>query len=151
MTSIRNDYVWTPEAKRLVESGAMVEPMRENDFRTPSIFDKKISQEELDAFLQSQKVKQSERTTEEKQAIIKKARVKSSGWSMLFGGLTTIACALRSDKKIAKKFDLDPEADKELIQNIRKNQVKASIPGLLGVGGIGFLCNLCKKPEKIEV
>ena len=91
-----------------------------------------------------------ERTTEEKQAIIKKARVKSAGWSMLFGPLTTIACALRSDKKVAKKYGLDPEADKDLIRNIKLNQVKATIPSLFGVGLIGFICNACKKSSKID-
>ena len=95
-----------------------------------------------------------EMSTEDKQEMIKKARAKAAGMSILFGPLSTVYYSLRSDKKVAKKFGLDAEADKDLIKNIKHQQTKAALPALFAnrIGAIvSFICNKAKDPSKIDV
>jgi len=93
-------------------------------------------------------------STEDKQAMIKKARAKAAGMSILFGPWSALYYSLRSDEKVAKKFGLDAEADKDLITNIKHQQTKASLPALF-CGGIGaivsYICNKAKNPKNIEI
>ena len=100
--------------------------------------------------------KASEKTTEQKQEIMQKARTKAAGWSVLFGFLDTLYYGLRSDKKVAKQFDLDAEKDKAFIKNIKKQQMLCTLPSLIpGVGIIpSVVCWLYNKnmdSSKIKV
>ena len=80
-------------------------------------------------------------TKEEKQEKILQARTTAAGWSA-FGGIISTACyALRSDEKVAEKFGLDASKDKDLIKQIKKQQVAATLPAALGtlLFGVGTL------------
>lgn len=79
-------------------------------------------------------------TKEQKQEIIKEAKEKASGWTILFGIWDTLYYGLRSDKTVAKKFDLNynNEEDKKLVKKIKKEQVKSTLPA----AAIGILCSL---------
>ena len=62
----------------------------------------------------------------------------------------------RSDETIAKKFDLDPQKDKELINKIRKQQTLWTLPSMVPGFGVfsGLLIwhyNKTKDPDKIKV
>lgn len=64
--------------------------------------------------------------------------------------------ALRSDKTIAKKFDLDLKEDKKLIKQIKRDQTLATLPAVVpGLGSAGALVAYiyCKNqdPEDIKV
>ena len=50
-------------------------------------------------------------TKREKQEIIKKANATASGWAIFFPLLSTAYFALRSDKTIADKYNLDVNKD----------------------------------------
>ena len=92
----------------------------------------------------------------DKQQILHDARSKAAGWAIFGEGISTLYYALRSDKKIAHKFDLDPLQDKKLIEQIRRDQTIATIPA--AIPGLGSLWALgtyiyCKvqAPEDITV
>ncbi len=94
----------------------------------------------------------SERSEAEKQAIVKKARNRATFWSSgLPIGISTAYYALRSDEKIAKKYGLDVNADKDLIDKIRKTQVKWTIPSIVGLGCLGWVASVLSRSSKIEV
>lgn len=95
----------------------------------------------------------------EKQEIVKKAKTKAAGWSSLFGIFNTLQYGLRSDKKVAKKFNLDAEKDKDLIKTIKREQVKSTLPAAIGSffgvgtisGVISWIYNKNSDAGKIEV
>ena len=95
-----------------------------------------------------------ELTKADKQQILSKARAKAAGWSILGEFVSTIYYGLRSDKTVARTFDLDPEKDKEFIKKIKRDQMIATLPGALipSVGGI-FAYLYCKNQDtsKIDV
>lgn len=80
-------------------------------------------------------------TKEEKQEMVLKARTTAAGWSGLFGVFSTAWYALKPDNKIAEKYGLDENKDKDLVKTIRKQQVKATIPSIAGylLFGVGAL------------
>ena len=95
-------------------------------------------------------------TKADKQEIIQKARAKAAGWSIFGEGFSTLYYALRSDKTIAKKFDLDLKEDKKLIKQIKRDQTLATLPAVVpGLGSAGALVAYiyCKNqdPEDIKV
>lgn len=75
--------------------------------------------------------KNPEITNEKKQEIILKARTKACGWAVFGGTFSTLYYALRSDKKVADKFGLDIKEDKKLIKQIKKEQIKWTLPSAL--------------------
>ncbi|DAA83885.1 TPA: hypothetical protein CPT83_00550 [Candidatus Gastranaerophilales bacterium HUM_1] len=109
-----------------------------------------------DSFEIQHKEGKRELTKADKQAIIQKARAKAAGWSIFGEGFSTLYYALRSDKTIAKKFDLDLKEDKKLIKQIKRDQTLATLPAVVpGLGSAGALVAYiyCKKqdPEDIKV
>lgn len=101
-----------------------------------------------DVFESSNKTK---RTKEEKQKILKSARQKGAGWSILGGIITTAYYGLRSDKTVAKKFDLDAEKDKDLIKQVKREQTIWSLTGAVGLGVVGLIVASAMNSENIEV
>lgn len=94
-----------------------------------------------------------ELSIEDKQKLIKKARTTAAGWS-IFGSVgSTIYYAVRSDKTIAKKYNLDIQKDKTLIKRIRKEQVTWTLPGLfVGAGPVlAYLGSQNLSHKNIEV
>lgn len=101
-------------------------------------------------------------TKEEKQEKILEARTTAAGWSCLGGIISTACYALRSDEKVAEKFGLDAQKDKDLIKEIKKQQVTATLPaaagtllfgvGTLATGGATWIYNkyFCE-PSQIKV
>ena len=109
-----------------------------------------------DSFEVQHKEGKRELTKADKQAIIQKARAKAAGWSIFGEGFSTLYYALRSDKTIAKKFDLDLNEDKKLIKQIKRDQTLATLPAVVpGLGSAGALVAYiyCKNqdPEDIKV
>lgn len=109
-----------------------------------------------DSFEVQHKEGKRELTKADKQKIIQKARAKAAGWSIFGEGLSTLYYALRSDKTIAKKFDLDLKEDKKLIKQIKRDQTLATLPAVVpGLGSAGALVAYiyCKNqdPEDIKV
>ena len=109
-----------------------------------------------DSFEIQHKEGKKELTKADKQAIIQKARAKAAGWSIFGEGFSTLYYALRSDKTIAKKFDLDLKEDKKLIKQIKRDQTLATLPAVVpGLGSAGALVAYiyCKNqdPEDIKV
>ena len=109
-----------------------------------------------DSFEIQHKEGKRELTKADKQAIIQKARAKAAGWSIFGEGFSTLYYALRSDKTIAKKFDLDLNEDKKLIKQIKRDQTLATLPAVVpGLGSAGALVAYiyCKNqdPEDIKV
>ena len=109
-----------------------------------------------DSFEIQHKEGKRELTKADKQAIIQKARAKAAGWSIFGEGFSTLYYALRSDKTIAKKFDLDLKEDKKLIKQIKRDQTLATLPAVvpsLGSAGALVAYIYCKKqdPEDIKV
>lgn len=109
-----------------------------------------------DSFEVQHKEGKRELTKADKQEIIQKARAKAAGWSIFGEGLSTLYYALRSDKTIAKKFDLDLKEDKKLIKQIKRDQTLATLPAVVpGLGSAGALVAYiyCKNqdPEDIKV
>jgi len=95
-----------------------------------------------------------ELTKEDKQAILKKARAKAAGWSSVGEGFSTLYYAFRSNKTIAKKFNLDVEKDKKLIKDIKRDQTLATLPGLFVplIGGIAaYIYCKTQDPSDIDV
>lgn len=95
--------------------------------------------------------KKSELTTEEKQEKMKSARKSGSGWSILFGPFATAYFALRSNDTVAKKFNLDPVKDKDLVEQIKKEQTMWSLPGFVGLGLPVFLVSNVLSSKDINV
>ena len=108
----------------------------------------------------------SEKTLEQKQELVKKARKQGAAWSILGGLFTTAYYALRSDDTVAKKFDLDTDKDKNLIKKIKQEQTLYSLSGGLGhllmfspvgifsplvTGGIGYLISSVMDSNKIDL
>lgn len=109
-----------------------------------------------DSFEVQHKEGKRELTKADKQVIIQKARAKAAGWSIFGEGFSTLYYALRSDKTIAKKFDLDLKEDKKLIKQIKRDQTLATLPAVVpGLGSAGALVAYiyCKNqdPEDIKV
>ena len=109
-----------------------------------------------DSFEIQHKEGKRELTKADKQAIIQKARAKAAGWSIFGEGFSTLYYALRSDKTIAKKFDLNLKEDKKLIKQIKRDQTLATLPAVVpGLGSAGALVAYiyCKNqdPEDIKV
>lgn len=77
-------------------------------------------------------------TKEQKQEIVSKARTTAAGWSVLGTFISTACYALRSDKKIAEKYGLDENKDKDFIKTIKKQQVLATIPAAAGTLACGI-------------
>ncbi len=94
-----------------------------------------------------------ELSTKDKQAIMKKARKTAAGWSILGNGLSTLYFGLRSDKTVAKKYDLDLAKDKDFIKEIKRQQTVQTLPSLFfNVGGIAaWVYNAAKNPDKLNV
>ena len=90
-------------------------------------------------------------TKQDKQKIIKAANKNASGWSCFGGPVSTLYYALRSDKTIAEKYNLDVNKDKDFISDIRENQVLWTIPSIPGLGFPAYLYNLCRNENKINV
>lgn len=114
-----------------------------------SVSFKANSQDEFDIVDISDK----ELSVEEKQKLIKRARTKAAGWA-IFGSLgSTIYYATRSDKKVARKFNLDVEKDKDLIKRIKKEQTMWTLPGLIPGAGpiIGYLISANLNSSNIEI
>lgn len=96
------------------------------------------------------------RTEHEKQVIVKKAIAKAAGWSAFGSGISTLYYALRSNKTVADACGLDVKKDKELVQQIKNEQWKYTLPSLLiGVslitGGITWAVCKNKNPDNIYV
>jgi hypothetical protein len=90
-------------------------------------------------------------STEEKQKLIKSARNKASGWSTFGGPFSTLYYACRSNKTIAKKYNLDEEKDKDLIKNIKHTQTIWTLPAVIGFGIIGYIVSNSMSSKNIEV
>lgn len=96
----------------------------------------------------------SDLSTRDKQKIIKKARTKACGWACFGGLFSTAYYGLRSNKKIAEKFDLDPVKDRDLVKQIKKEQTIWTLPGaFLPLAGavIAYIIANNKNSNNIEV
>lgn len=131
-----------------VEKAAKTEDVALKDF------DAKIKNETPEQDEVSFKGNTGELSTKDKQAIMKKARKTAAGWSILGNFLSTLYFGLRSDKTIAKKYDLDVEKDKDFIKEIKRQQTIQTVPSLLSInaGGIvAWIYNTAKNPDKLSV
>lgn len=96
----------------------------------------------------------SDLSTRDKQKIIKKARTKAAGWACFGGIFSTAYYGLRSNKKVAEKFDLDPVKDRDLVKQIKKEQTIWTLPGaFLPLAGavIAYIVANNKNSNNIEV
>ena len=84
-------------------------------------------------------ISKKELTDAERKQVIYKSQTHAAGWSILFGLGSTLYYGLRSDEKIASQNNLDAKKDASLIDEIRKNQVIATVPSIFGVGILGWL------------
>jgi hypothetical protein len=119
--------------------------------KTENILSKETT---MDSFESQTQKSGSNLSTEEKQKLIRSAKAKAAGWSVFTEEFSTLYYGLRSNKTIAKKYDLDTKEDKSLIKQIRKEQIKSTIPGVLfpGVGGIiSYVYNKNADPSKIKI
>ena len=91
------------------------------------------------------KSRSAEMSDTEKKELILKARTKASGWAIFGGVFSTLYYAFRSNNTVAEKYGLDVKEDKELVDKIKNEQIKATIPAavidtagyaLLGLGTI---------------
>lgn len=97
-----------------------------------------------------------ELSKEDKQEIIRQARTRAAGFAILGTPIVTLIYGLRSDKKVAEKYNLDVKQDKALIRQIRNEQMLNTIPGIIpGVGIlpalICWLYNRNMDPAKIDI
>lgn len=95
-----------------------------------------------------------ELTLEDKQEILQKARQTAAGWSVFGEAISTLYFGLRSNKAVAKKYNLDVEQDKKLIKQIKKEQTIATLPGAVvpGIGGIvAYIYCRNTDPSEIDV
>ena len=81
-----------------------------------------------------------EMSDSEKKELISEARIKAAGWSVFGGAFSTLYYALRSEKTVAEKFNLDPVEDKDLVKRIKKEQVKYALPGIIHFGLASWIC-----------
>ena len=91
-----------------------------------------------------------------KKEILKKARETSSGYSIIFGPFSTLYFGLRSDKAVAKKFNLDIKKDEKLIKNIKIQQMLWTIPGIIPLycilpATVAWLYNKNLDNDKIKI
>ncbi len=96
----------------------------------------------------------SDLSTRDKQKMIKKARTKAAGWACFGGIFSTAYYGLRSNKKIAEKFGLDPVKDRDLVKQIKKEQTIWTLPGaFLPLAGavIAYIIANNKNSNNIEV
>lgn len=99
----------------------------------------------LDSFEKEHKENKAPLSKEDKQEILLKAKTKAAGWSIFGEAFSTLYYGLRSDKTVAKKFDLDPEQDKKFIKQIKKEQVLSTLPGAIFPGGGGVIAYIYNK------
>ena len=92
-----------------------------------------------------------ELTTKDKQEIKHKARNNATGWSVFGGLLSTAYYALRSDKTVAKKYDLDIEKDKDFIKEIKKDQTLWTLPAVLGLGVLPWIYSKCQDASDMTI
>ncbi len=98
------------------------------------------------------KGRSAEMSDDEKKEMISEARTKAAGWSVFGGLFSTLYYALRSDDTVAKKFDLDPTEDKDLVKRIKKEQVKYTLPGILDLGVLAWLyAKFVAEPKDIKL
>lgn len=106
---------------------------------------------------------------EAKKELILKARTKASGYAVFGGPFSTLYYGLRSDEKVARKYNLDPVEDKKLVKQIKREQMLWTLPsavasiligggpviggGALTLVGVGtYLYNKCvANSDKIEL
>lgn len=108
---------------------------------------------ECDKFVKNEELKNvSALSKKEKQEIIKKANATSTGWAVFFPMLSTAYFALRSDKTIADKYNLDVNKDKNFINEIRETQTLWTLPSLLvGVSILPYFYNKCRNVNNIKI
>jgi hypothetical protein len=92
----------------------------------------------------------------DKKELVLKARTKASGYAFWFTSLSTLYYGLRSDKTVAKKYNLDPVEDKKLIKTIKRQQLlwtlPACIPGMNFISGaVAYLYNKNSDADKIDL
>ena len=81
-----------------------------------------------------------------------KARAKAAGWSILGEVISTLYYGLRSDKTVAKKYDLDPEKDRKFIKKIKRDQIVATLPGFVFPVFGGLIAYIyCKNQDPSEI
>lgn len=90
------------------------------------------------------------------QNIIKSAKTTAAGWGVFFPVVSPLYFIFRSKNTIAKKYNLDKEQDKALINKIKNEQIKSSLPAFLFgahyfISPIVWLVNKCSNPAKIDV
>ena len=94
---------------------------------------------------------------DDKKELILKARTKAAGYAFWGGPFSTLYYGLRSDEKIARKYNLDPIEDKKLVKKIKKEQflwtLPSLIPGVQLLAGAGaYLYNKCvADPSDIDL
>ncbi|MBQ4646236.1 MAG: hypothetical protein IJB79_02695 [Candidatus Gastranaerophilales bacterium] len=135
------------------------------NFKSNTNLDKNVSTTKTETKADSFEAKStSTMTKEQKQELLKDSKSNAAGWAILGGWISSAYFGLRSDETVAKKYDLDPQKDKELIKEIKNQQVISTIPGVVGnflcmtnpligigvaVGGWAF--EKFRNPEKIDV
>lgn len=102
----------------------------------------------------SVEISKPELTTTDKQKILKKARQKAAGYAVFGGIFSTAYYGLRSNNKIARKYNLDPVKDKDFIKQIKKEQTIWTLAGALlpAAGGIiAYIVAANKNSKNIEI
>ena len=114
------------------------------------------------------KGRSAEMSDAEKQELILKARTKAAGYAFWGGIISALYYGLRSDEKVAQKYNLDPVEDKDLVKKIKKEQLMWTLPAavtdilvfggaMLGgisllVGGGAYLYNKCiAEPKDVKL
>jgi hypothetical protein len=97
-----------------------------------------------------------EMSEQDKKELVLKARTKASGYACWGTFLSSLYYGLRSDKTVAKKYNLDPVDDKKLIKTIKRQQLlwtlPASIPGMGILPGLAaYIYNKNSDADKIEL
>lgn len=89
-------------------------------------------------------------TKEAKRELIHKARSKAAGYSCFGGVWSTLYYGLRSDKKVAEKYNLDEKEDKALIKKMKQEQLLFTLPAVIGLGIVGYIMAKVSSPDKID-
>lgn len=114
------------------------------------------------------KGKSAEMSDVEKQELILKARTKAAGYAFWGGAISALYYGLRSDEKVAQKYNLNPVEDKDLVKKIKKEQLMWTLPAavtdvlilggaMLGaipllVAGGAYLYNKCiAEPKDVKL
>lgn len=86
----------------------------------------------------------------QKQEILRSARQKAAGYSCFGGLFSTLYYALRSNEKIARKYNLDPVQDRAFIKQIKEDQTMWTLPATLGsmILGIVAYAVACNKDAR---